>query len=418
MKKHVARLKYGILLILISILTFSHAQLKIQVTKAANNAMPIALFSSDPQSNYVEQVVGADLARSGRFISLPANKSPEPNAGPASINSDAWMQRGVQYGVFFTVRGNQVSVDLMNTFSKKSMLQRVYTVSGNNERQWRKTAHQIADAIYQQILGVTGSFDTKVAYVAKNGRQYELIVSDADGAYPSTIFSSAEPILSPSWSPNGQQIAYSSLEGKKSKIIVQDVYSGKRHVVLDLPGINGAPTWSPDGNRLAFTLSKDGNPEIYTSDIYGKNLTRLTNHPSIDTEPTWGRDNMIYFTSDRAGSPQIYRISPNSGATPERVSNSGNYNASPSISNDGRYLATMNRGSGNGFGIAIIDLQTGATKRLTNGGRDEAPSFSSNGHMIIYANGNGGLNAVSNDGNVTQQFSSNASDVREPAWSN
>ena len=250
MKKHVARLKYGILLILISILTFSHAQLKIQVTKAANNAMPIALFSSDPQSNYVEQVVGADLARSGRFISLPANKSPEPNAGPASINSDAWMQRGVQYGVFFTVRGNQVSVDLMNTFSKKSMLQRVYTVSGNNERQWRKTAHQIADAIYQQILGVTGSFDTKVAYVAKNGRQYELIVSDADGAYPSTIFSSAEPILSPSWSPNGQQIAYSSLEGKKSKIIVQDVYSGKRHVVLDLPGINGAPTWSPDGNRL------------------------------------------------------------------------------------------------------------------------------------------------------------------------
>ena len=78
----------------------------------------------------------------------------------------------------------------------------------------------------------------------------------------------------------------------------------------------------------------------------------------------------------------------------------------------------MNRGSGNGFGIAIIDLRTGATKRLTNGGRDEAPSFSSNGHMIIYSNGHGGLNAVSNDGNVTQRFSSNASDVREPAWSN
>ena len=417
MKKHVAKLMYWILISIVSLVTFSHAQLKIQVTKAANNAIPIALFSADPQGNYVEQVVGADLARSGRFISLPAKSSPEPNAGPASINSDAWMQRGIQYGVFLTVRGNQISVDLMNTFSKTSMLQRVYTVNGGNERQWRKTAHQIADSIYEKILGVTGSFDTKVAYVAKNGRQYQLIISDADGFYPSTVFNSSEPILSPAWSPNGQKIAYSSLEGKKSKIVVQDVYSGKRHVALDLPGINGAPSWSPDGNRLVFTLSKDGNPEIYTSDIYGKSLTRITNHPSIDTEPVWGKDNMIYFTSDRTGSPQVYRVNAN-GGTPVRVSTSGSYNASPSISNDGRYLATMNRGSGNGFGIAIIDLRTGATKRLTNGGRDEAPSFSSNGHMIIYSNGHGGLNAVSNDGNVTQRFSSNASDVREPAWSN
>ncbi|OYQ72731.1 Tol-Pal system beta propeller repeat protein TolB [Wohlfahrtiimonas sp. G9077] len=418
MKKHVVKLSFWLFFSLLSLITFSHAQLKIQVTKSASNAIPIVLYSNDQLGNFVEQVAGGDLARSGRFIALPSKNSPEPTAGPAAINSEAWMQRGVQYAVFLTVRGNQISVDLVNTFSKQSMLQRVYTVGANNERQWRKTAHQVADAIYEKILGVKGSFDTKVAYVAKNGRQYQLIVSDADGAYPSTIFNSNEPILSPSWSPDGRSIAYSSLEGKKSKIVVQDVYSGKRHVVLDLPGINGAPSWSPDGSRLVFTLSKDGNPEIYTSDIYGKGLTRLTNHASIDTEPVWGKDNMIYFTSDRTGAPQIYRMSPN-GGTPTRVSTSGNYNASPSISNDGRYLAVMNRGSGgNGFGIAIIDLQTGATKRLTNGGKDEAPSFSSNGHMIIYANGVGGLNAVSNDGSVTQKFSSNASDVREPAWSN
>ena len=84
---------------------------------------------------------------------------------------------------------------------------------------------------------------------------------------------------------------------------------------------------------------------------------------------------------------------------------------------DGKHLAMMQRYPGQGFGIALMDLTTGNVKRLTNGGKDEAPSFSGNSHMILYSDGKGGLKIISTDGNVEQRFYGIGSDVRKPSWS-
>ena len=51
--------------------------------------------------------------------------------------------------------------------------------------------------------------------------------------------------------------------------------------------------------------------------------------------------------------------------------------------------------------------------------RDESPSFSPNGRMILLAtviNGRGVLSAVSADGRVKQRLTVASGDVREPAW--
>jgi len=76
-------------------------------------------------------------------------------------------------------------------------------------------------------------------------------------------------------------------------------------------------------------------------------------------------------------------------------------------------------GSGGGYRIAVVDLQTGNFNVLTNARLDESPSFAPNGAMIIYATmGSNGaeLAAVSADGRVRQRLALQTGEVREPAW--
>ncbi|MCF5925532.1 Tol-Pal system protein TolB, partial [Xanthomonas perforans] len=85
-----------------------------------------------------------------------------------------------------------------------------------------------------------------------------------------------------------------------------------------------------------------------------KQLTQLTNHFGIDTEPTWAPDGgSIYFTSDRGGRPQIYQVAA-SGGSANRVTFQGNYNATASVSFDGKKIAVA-QGSGNTYRIAMMD---------------------------------------------------------------
>lgn len=414
----IKQMKYLLLLIVFSLVAIipSQAQVKLEIVKASNDAYPIAIVDHATNSQKFLEVVTNDLQRSGRFLPKTGLAIPQQLTSVSQADSGIWRAAGTNFIVIMNPKGNLLQVEVGDTFSKTVRAVRDFQYLADEKGQ-RAVAHKVADFIYEVITGVPGSFSSKVAYVSRNNRNFSLVVADADGAYPQVVLESNEPILSPTWSPDGRKIAYASFEKKRNQIIVQDLYSGNRHVVISEQGINSAPTWSPDGTRLAFTLSRDGNPEIYTANVDGSNLMRLTNSGSIDTEPAWGRDGMIYFTSDRGGSPQIYRM-PENGGTAVRVSTSGNYSANATISSDGKQLAMMQRHpGGQGFGIAVMNLSTGEVKRLTNGGKDEAPSFSGNSHMILYSDGRGGLKIISTDGNVEQRFYGIGSDVRKPSWS-
>lgn len=400
---------------LVAVMNMASAQVKLEIVKASNEAYPIALVDHATNNQAFLEIINNDLHRSGRFLPKTGLSVPEQLTTVSQADSGIWRAAGINFIVIMTPKGNLLQVDVGDTFSRTVRASRQFQYLSDEKGQ-RVVAHKIADFIYEAIIGVPGSFSSKVAYVSRTNRHFSLVVADADGAYPQVILESNEPILSPTWSPDGRKLAYASFEKKRNQIIVQDLYSGNRHVVISEPGINSAPTWSPDGTRLAFTLSRDGNPEIYTANIDGSNLSRLTNSPGIDTEPAWGRDGMIYFTSDRAGTPQVYKM-PENGGPAVRVSTGGNYNANATISADGKLLAMMQRYPGQGFGIALMDLTTGKVKRLTNGGKDEAPSFSGNSHMILYSDGRGGLKIISTDGNVEQRFYGIGSDVRKPSWS-
>ena len=80
----------------------------------------------------------------------------------------------------------------------------------------------------------------------------------------------------------------------------------------------------------------------------------------------------------------------------------------------------MVHGESGRYRIAVLDLESGALRVLTDGRQDESPSFSPNGSIIIYATGEGNrevLAAVSVDGRFRQRLSLQAGNVREPSWS-
>jgi TolB protein len=226
--------------------------------------------------------------------------------------------------------------------------------------------------------------------------------------------------MSPAWSPDGRRLAYVSFENKMAEVYVQTLRGGSRQKVSSRAGVNGAPGFSPDGRMLALTLSRgEGNLDVFTLDLASQVLTRLTDQRSIDTEASWSTDGrQVYFTSDRAGGPQVYRVAAEGGAA-QRVTFEGPYNARPRISPDGKRMAVVTNDRGN-YRIALVDLERGFSQVLTDGRQDESPSFAPNGETLIYATREGGrgvLATVSVDGKVRQRLPAVEGDVREPAWS-
>jgi TolB protein len=302
-----------------------------------------------------------------------------------------------------------------------------YSISSQTSR-LRKTAHQVSDLIYQTLTGERGAFDTHIAYVTvvtdQGGRRsYNLSIADADGYNEQIIYTSSQPILSPAWSPDGQELAYVSYTRGRPELYIQNIQTRIAKRVAAYPGLNNAPEFSPDGKQLALTLSKDGNPEIYILDLLSNRLQRITYNSSIDTEPAWMPDGRsLIFTSDRGGSPQLYQIDIGQAGQrtrPRRLTFEGNYNARAAISPKGTHVAMVSRNA-KGFHIAVLDLKNQYLTVLTDNPLDESPSFSPNGQMIIYATENAGkgiLAAVSIDGRAHQRLRFQRGDVREPTWS-
>ncbi len=408
------------LVLTLFVATLAHAQLSIEITGAGANRIPVAIaeFAGDvTASRIVSATIRSDLERSGLFRLIDTNGVALDENSP--INHADWKSKGADAlaagSLARSPDGRMEARFRLYDTQKGVMLGGKAFVTGND--QLRAAGHRIADEIYEKLTGEKGIFSTRIAYVVKSRDQFLLQIADADGQGAATALTSAEPIISPVWSPDGGRLAYVSFEKKKPVIYVHSIATGQRTIVANFKGSNSAPGWSPDGRRLAVVLSKDGHSQIYSVNADGSGLQRVTQSSGIDTEPRYSVDGNIYFTSDRGGSPQIYRVGA-SGGDAQRVSFEGSYNVSPRPSPDGKTLAFITRREGR-FQLAVMDLASRQVQVLTDSNKDESPSFAPNSRMILIATemgGRGVLSAVSSDGRIKQRLTVAAGDVREPAW--
>ncbi|MFI4956307.1 MAG: Tol-Pal system beta propeller repeat protein TolB [Gammaproteobacteria bacterium] len=412
----------------------SHAALDIEVTRAMDAAMPIAIvpFEGDGQgSTEVADVVAQDLHRSGEFAPLdPAHMAQKPN-NPVAVNTDYWRQLKMDamvVGSVISQGGDRYKVQyyLIDLYgsqatNKTPLLDESFTVTG---QQLRGLAHHISDRIYEKLTGHKGAFATRIAYVNvkwHNGKldEYRLEIADSDGYNPRALLTSREPIMSPSWSPNGKELAYVSFENNRAQIFISTVATGQRRLISKQPGINGAPAWSPDGSKLAIVLSNQSVPKIYLMNLATNQLEQVTTGPSIDTEPRFSPDGRsLFYTSNRGGQPQIYRVDLGSRAI-ERVTFEGDFNARGIPTSDGKSIIMIHRENGM-YHIAVQDLKTKQMLVLTQTKLDQSPSLAPNDRMIIYSTLVGNkrvLSACSVDGRVKLLIPIADGEVQDPAWS-
>ena len=411
------------LLLLLAWAPHAGAVMEITIIGGAAQKIPIAMVPFKGAANQpkpsLSEIAGDDLNRSGQFRLVNTTGGPQPSE-PREIDFNLWRGKEAEAVVVGTVTplaGGRFDVrfHLVDAVKHTQLAAFSYNISAS---QWRATAHEIADVIYEKLTGHKGAFGSRIAFVQKRGKRYELRVADADGENPRTMLRSNEPIISPVFSPDGNNLAYVSFEDKKPIVYTQSLRNGKRRSVAAFKGSNSAPAWSPDGRQLAVVLTRDKASQIYRINADGSGVVRLTQGGNIDTEPVFSPDGQtMYFTSDRGGSPQIYQI-PTSGGSPKRVTFEGSYNVSPAISPDGKLLAFIRREGGR-FQLTVQDLASGQTRTLTESVHDESPSFAPNGQAILYATllgGQGVLGTVTIDGKTRARLSESGTNAREPAW--
>ena len=415
----------------------AHAQLDVTVTSGNREPISAAFVPFGWQGTGtaapfdVAALVEQDLENSGYFAGIERrNMISRPTLG-TQVNFQDW--RIVDVDVLLIGQLSQagpqqyqISFQLFDVTRGEQLL--AFRVD-STDAALRATSHRISDMVFEEMTGIRGIFSTRIAYITEERvnlqqRTFRLVVADADGANAAVIAEASQPLMSPTWSPDGRSIAYVSFEGDQSAIYVQTLSTGTRTRASARVGINGAPVYSPDGRMLALARSQgEGNLDIYTLDLATQVLRRITENTSIDTDPDWSKDGRyLYFTSDRGGSPQVYRVEAVPNGRAQRVTIDGRYNADARVSPDGDRLAIVHRGENQDQDrIALLDPSNGEIFVLSRGFLDESPSFAPNGALIIYATrdrGQGVLATVTTDGQIHQRIASPAgADVREPVWS-
>ena len=421
-------------LLLISLLLlpiFGYGELFLEITKGSEDPYKVAMIPFEGNSRVSKQlnnIMRNDLIRTGEFSILD-----EELLLPVKIINDElvysdWKLLGIDYLITGTIVNAENSLDISYEIfdihkKRKVRSSKVFGIPN----QIRQLAHYTSDGIYESITGIKGIAATRLLYVneIKDSRfisTYKLMLADSDGANEKVLLSSYEPIISPSWSPDGKRVAYVLFETGIAKVFIQEIASGKRESVLSKNTQISSPSWSPDGKYLSLTLYQDGNAEIYILRLRDRTLTRMTNQFAIDTESSWSpKGNKILFTSGRSGSPQIYELDLRKlNPKAKRISFEGTYNAKASYLPKEEGIIFVHRSANGLFHIALKYKRENFIRVLTEAKMDESPSVAPNGNMVIYGIREKDLSMLAGFSLSGAKFKLPASngEVREPSWSN
>ena len=162
--------------------------------------------------------------------------------------------------------------------------------------------------------GVAVSPDgTHVAFHCSVGGTWSIAVARIDGSELTTLV----PGVYPAWSPDSKRLAFHRQVGDQWQLFVTDAEGGELTQLTE-GAVDNQPAWSPDGKVIAFVSNRgygrypgaDGNApsNVFAIRADGSGLSELTDGNRRVSTPAWGRDGKLYFSSDDAGSMDLYRI--------------------------------------------------------------------------------------------------------------
>jgi Tol biopolymer transport system component len=268
---------------------------------------------------------------------------------------------------------------------------------------------------------------TRIAYAQLNGAGlFDIWTVPALGGPPRLLIANA---TEPAWSPDGRTLAYSDLD--TASLWIADAGGGNpRQLTAPEPFMaHREAAFSRDGRRVAFVRRRaGGGPQaaLVILDLGSGALRTVLSEGSLILSPVWSvGDRHLYFTSNRWGAINVWRVALDGGQL-EQISSGPGDEMEIDLSTDGRRLVVASRDLH--FNSAELRLAgadgkpelkwlTQESARTVN-----APRYSPDGSRITYFSARRGVDlgiwVMNSDGsNPVRLFEDNVRVSFFPCWS-
>lgn len=375
--------------------------LALTVRKGVVSKIPVAFLGFQTLGSDIDigAVVENDLRLSGSFSILPnysmGQRDQEALSTPNLLLWQAYPGAMVVQGNI-TTNGSTISVELKMYDATLNKLLKTGTIYASTS-QWRSLAHLISNAIYYELTGEKGIFDTQIVFIAQSGTALKPVarvaIIDQDGYNLRFLTSGDEYCDSPRTSLVSPNIAYSFLNKRRYMLRMHNLATEQK-TVLPIKGIGISAEFAPNGRDVLLSDSFNGSTTLSVYDMSTGQTRQLNrSYGGIAVSPSYAPDGQSFVVSSdqdlggstetkrRIGAPKLYIVQ-NNGTARLLSKGTGSY-LSPCWSPDGKYIAFVKRSKGNYY-IGVMNTDGSGERMLASDHMIDYPSWAPNSRMLIF----------------------------------
>ncbi len=190
----------------------------------------------------------------------------------------------------------------------------------------------------QEIVSLNGNEITNIA-ISPNGKtlafaeepgKFSIVRVSPNGQPAKTLIKSTTSEIAPQFSPDGSKIVFQSDRTGTLQIWTADANGGNLQQITNGEFPSVLARFSPDGSMLVYNRREGENFANYTIPTTGGEPRRISPEGVTEDFPIWSADGeYIYFTSNRSGEPNIWRVKANGASEAVQITNGGAYRATP-----------------------------------------------------------------------------------------
>ena len=304
---------------------------KRRLTNPPEQAFGDGALDFSPDGRTLAFVRRSGGARTGYLLDLDENL--DPQGEPRQLIAGKWNPRRLTW----TADGTEIIFDSAQS-GVASRLMRIAVEGGQPPRPLASTGENARMPTISPQGNRLAFVRTTVAQ--ENFWRVGVASPGGQAGVPAKLISSSRLDIVPRYSPDGEQIVFASDRSGDYQIWVSDADGANARRLTHRFSVAATPHWSPDGEQIVFhgQTERGKDLDIYTMSARGVVARRLTTDPSMDGRPTWSRDGRwIYFVSERGvgAKPRPWKM-PAEGGEATRLSGGEALNVRESL--DGKFL--------------------------------------------------------------------------------